>query len=46
MDWINLAQDRESLRVVVDNIVKLRVLNNAGNFLTDRLLPSQKDSVP
>jgi hypothetical protein len=42
MDWINLAQDMEGWRAVVDKIIKLRVLNNEGNFLTDSLLASQE----
>jgi len=34
MDWIGLAQDRESWRKLVSAVMKLRVPLNAGNFLT------------
>ena len=34
MDWINLAQDRENLRAVVNEGIYPRVPLNARNFLT------------
>ena len=34
MDWIGLAQDRESWRTLVSAVMNLRVTWNAGNFLT------------
>jgi hypothetical protein len=34
MDWIDLAQDRERWRTLVTAVMSLRVLQNAGNFLT------------
>jgi len=34
MDWIGLAQDRDRWRTLVSAVMNLRVLWNAGNFLT------------
>jgi hypothetical protein len=33
MDWINLAQDRDRCRAVVNTVMNLRVPNKSGNFL-------------
>ena len=35
MDWIGLDQDRERWRTLVSEVMNLRVLWNAGNFLTN-----------
>jgi hypothetical protein len=34
MDWIDLAQDREQWRALVNTVMNLRVLQNAGKFLS------------
>ena len=32
MDWIDLAQDRDRLRVLVNEVMNIRVAHNVGNF--------------
>jgi len=34
MDWIQLAQDRDKLRSLVNAVMNLRVPSNAWSFLT------------
>jgi hypothetical protein len=35
MEWINLAQDRDESRAVVNTVMNLRVPYNAGKFLSN-----------
>jgi hypothetical protein len=34
MDWIDLAEDRDQWRVLVNTVMNLRVPQNAGKFLS------------
>jgi hypothetical protein len=34
MDWIDLAQNRDQWRALVDKVMNLRVPENAGKFLS------------
>jgi hypothetical protein len=35
LEWIDLAQNKDGWRALVNAEIKLRVPYNAGNFLTD-----------
>jgi hypothetical protein len=34
VDWIDMAQDRDQWRALVNTVLKLRVLQNVGKFLS------------
>ena len=40
LDWIYGAQDKDKWRDIVNTVMNLRVSQNAGNFLTSRLINS------
>ena len=45
IDWLDLAQERDTWRVLVNTVMNIRVPQNAGNFLSSCLL-FRKDSAP
>ena len=42
VDWIDLAQDRDIWRVLVNAVTKLRLPQNEGNFFTEELFAFQE----
>jgi hypothetical protein len=40
MDWIDLAQDRDQWRAVVNTVMNLSVVKNAGKFLSSYTIGS------
>jgi hypothetical protein len=39
VDWINLAQDRDRLRIIVNTVMNLPVPQETGNFYRSRVDP-------
>jgi len=35
MDWIDMAQDRDSWQALANALMNLRITETAGNFLTN-----------
>jgi hypothetical protein len=40
MDWIDRAQDRDQCRALVNTVMNLRVLQNAGKFFSSCIIGS------
>jgi hypothetical protein len=45
MDWIDLAEDRDQWRALVNTVMNLRVHLNAGNFLSGRTIGSSQEGL-
>jgi hypothetical protein len=45
MDWIEMVQDRDQWRALVNTVMKLRVTYNVGKFLSSCILAASQEGI-